>query len=82
MGYQNAMIAFQRQLNLRNRDVVIYNPQKKVVENQASKSIPNNNIDIRGVNNNKVKEKDKSPLHDPLTRNVENKRDVIVADKL
>ena len=28
-GYQNAMISFQRQLNLRNRDVVISNPQKK-----------------------------------------------------
>ena len=40
------MIAFQRQLNLRNRDLVISNPQKKFVENQASTSVPNNNIDL------------------------------------
>ena len=40
-GYQNAMIAFQRQLNLRNRDVIISNPQKKVIENKASTSITN-----------------------------------------
>ena len=28
-GCQIAMIAFQRQLNLRNKDVIISNPQKK-----------------------------------------------------
>ena len=53
------MIAFQRQLNW---DVVISNPQKKVVDNHASTSVPNNNTNFRGVNNNQVKEKDKAPL--------------------
>ena len=30
------MIAFQRQLNLRNRDVIISKPQKKADENRVS----------------------------------------------
>ena len=75
------MIAFQRQLNSRNRDVVISNPQKKVVDNQASTSAPNNNTDFKGLNNNQVKAKDKAPLQDPPIRNVDNKKDVIIADK-
>ena len=44
-GYQNA-IAFQRQLNLRNKDVIISNPEKKVIENRSSTngtSKPTNN---------------------------------------
>ena len=75
------MIAFQRQLNLRNRDVVISNPQKKVVQNQASTSVRNNNTDFREVNNNQVKAKDKDPLQDPPIRNMENRRDIVLADK-
>ena len=76
------MIAFQRQLNLRNRDVVISNPQKKVVDNQDSTSAPpNNNIDFRGSNNNQIKAKDKSPLQDSPTKNVENIKDVVILDK-
>ena len=51
-GYQNAMIAFQGQLNLRNKDVVISNPQKKDIDNQASTSAPNNNTNFRGSNHN------------------------------
>lgn len=49
-GYQNAMIAFQRQLNLRNKDVIISNPDKKVVENKSSTSGTNNPIDNTEVN--------------------------------
>ena len=75
------MIAFQRQLNLRNRDVFISNPQKKVVDNQASTSAPNNNTDARGLNNNQVKAKDKDPLQDSPVKNVENKKDVVIVDK-
>ena len=56
------MIAFQRQLNLRNKYVVISNPQKKVIKNEAFASVPNNNTNFRGVNNNHVKANDKTPL--------------------
>ena len=38
LGFQNAMIAFQRQLSLRNRDVVISKPQENVNQNEASTS--------------------------------------------
>ena len=75
------MIEFHRQLNLRSRDVVISNPQKKVVENQDSTSVPNNNIDFRGLNNNQVKAKDKAPLQDPPIKNVENRKDVVITYK-
>ena len=34
------MVAFQRQLNLRNRDVVISKPQKNANEDKASTSDP------------------------------------------
>ena len=66
------MIAFQRQLNLRNRDVIISNPQKKVIYNQAYTSELNKNSDPKGVTNsqskgkelvNKEVSKDKAPLH-------------------
>ena len=39
------MITFQRQLKLRNKDVIISNPQKKVVENKASTSGASKNTD-------------------------------------
>ena len=44
-GYQNTMIVFQRQLNLRNKDVIISNPQKKADENKASTSGADKNTD-------------------------------------
>ena len=75
------MIAFQRQLNLRNRDVVISNPQKKVVDNQASTSAPNNNTDFRGSNNSQIKAKEKAPVQDSPVKNVENRKDVVIVDK-
>ena len=70
------MTTFKRQLNLRNRGVVISNLQKKVVDNQDSTSAPNNNTDFRGLNNNQVKAKDKAPLQDPPIKNIENIKDV------
>ena len=51
-GYQNAMIAFQRQLNLRNRDVIISKPQKKADENKASTSGVDKNTDNKQENEN------------------------------
>ena len=39
------MIAFQRQLNLRNRDVIISKPQKKANEDKASTSDPNEDLE-------------------------------------
>ena len=80
-GYQNLMIAFQRQLNLRNRYLVISNPHKKVVDNQASTSAPNNNTNFRGSNNNQIKAKDKSLVQDSFVKNVENRKDVVIIDK-
>ena len=52
------MITFQRQLNLRNRDVIISNPQKKVIENKASTSGTSKNIDNTEVNIDLGKEKE------------------------
>ena len=75
------MITFQRHLNFRNRDVVISNPQRKDVDNQPSTSAPNDNIDIRGSNNNHNKAKDKSPIQDSHVKNIENKKEVIIVDK-
>jgi hypothetical protein len=39
------MIAFQRQLNLRNRDVIISKPRKKSNEYKASTSDPNEDLE-------------------------------------
>jgi hypothetical protein len=39
------MVAFQRQLNLRNRDVIISKPQKKANEDKASTSDPNEDLE-------------------------------------
>ena len=44
------MIAFQRQLNLRNRDVIISNPQRKTNEDKASTSDSNRNLEVIQVN--------------------------------
>ena len=41
LGYHNAMIAFQRKLNLRNIDIIIFDPQKKVNQVKASTNVPN-----------------------------------------
>ena len=46
------MIAFQRQLNLRNRDVIISKPQKKAYENKASTSGANKNTNDKLENEN------------------------------
>ena len=75
------MIAFQRQLNLRNRDVVISNPQKKVVDNQASTSVPNNKTNFRGSNDNQNRAKDKAPIQDSPVKNIENKKEFVIVDK-
>ena len=40
LGFQNAMVAFQRQLSLRNRDVIISKPQENVNQTEASTSEP------------------------------------------
>lgn len=40
LGFQNAMVAFQRQLSLINRDVIISKPQENVNEDEASTSEP------------------------------------------
>jgi hypothetical protein len=44
-GFQNAMIDFQRKLNLRNRDVIISKPIKKDNEDKASTSNPNEDLE-------------------------------------
>ena len=41
LGYHNPMIAFQRKLNLRNIDIIIFDPQKKVNQVKASTNVPN-----------------------------------------
>ena len=76
------MIALQRYLNLRNRDVVISNPQQKNVDNQASTSAPNNNTNFKGSNNYQNKAKDKAPVQDSPVKNVENRKDVVIVDKI
>lgn len=49
-GYQNSIIVFQRQLNLRNRDVIISKPQKKTNEDKASTSDSNKDPEEIQVN--------------------------------
>ena len=44
------MIAFQRQLNLRNRDVIISNPQRKTNEDMVSTSDSNKDPKVIQVN--------------------------------
>lgn len=44
------MIAFQRQLNLRNRDVIISRPQNKTNEDKASTSDSNEDLEEIQVN--------------------------------
>ena len=56
-GHKNAMIASQRQLNLRNRDVILFNPQKKVIENKTYTSELNKTSDPKGVTNSQSKGK-------------------------
>ena len=55
--------------------------RKKVVDNQPSTSLPNNNIDIRGSNENQNKAKDKSLIQDSPMKNIENKKEVIIVYK-
>ena len=44
------MITFQRQLDLRNKDVIISKPQKKANEDKASTSDPNEDLEQIQVN--------------------------------
>ena len=46
------MIAFQRQFNLRDRDVIISKPQKKVDENRVSTSDADKNTNDKQENEN------------------------------
>lgn len=40
------MIAFQRQLNLRNKDVIISEPQKKVNQEKTYASVQNKEVEV------------------------------------
>ena len=50
-GYQNAMVDFQRQMNLRNRTVQISNIPKKNITEQASTSKTHNATTDKDLNN-------------------------------
>jgi hypothetical protein len=90
------MMAFQRQLNLRNKDVIISNPQKKVVENKASTSGTNKNTYNTEVNTdlgkgkevvnktvvNKEHSKEKFPPQELPEKYVENKKDMVLAERI
>ena len=52
------MIAFQRQLNLRNRDVIISKPKKKANEDKASTSDLNKDPEVIQVNPRSGKRKE------------------------
>lgn len=56
-GYQNVMLDFQKQYNLRNRNAVV-NPPKNPSTNQASTSQPN-----KDVSNKDVQKKDEEKDH-------------------
>ena len=43
MGYQSGMVALQRELSLRNRDIIISKPQEKEDKIEAPTSIPERN---------------------------------------
>ena len=72
-GYQNAMVEVQRQLGLRNRDVPIINPLKKINDNQHSSS----NTDKTILENDKADnehievQKGKKSLGEIVTKNPE-----------
>ena len=65
------MIAFQRQLNLRNRDVIISNPQKKVIENKASTSGTHKSTDNTELINDLGKGKE--VINKPIINKEQNK---------
>ena len=50
LGFENAMVAFQRKLKLRNRDVIISKPQKNVNYDKASTSDPKEDQEKMHVN--------------------------------
>ena len=95
-GYQNAMIAFQRQLNLRNKDVIISNPQKRVIENKTSTSGTNKPIDNTEVINdlekgkevinkpvvNTEQNKESIPPQELPKKIVENKKDMVIVERI
>lgn len=43
LGYQSGMVALQRELSLRNRDIIISKPQEKGDKAEASTSTPERN---------------------------------------
>jgi len=50
LGFQNAMVAFQRQLSLRNRDVIISKPQENENQTKASTSMLEGNKEQFQIN--------------------------------
>ena len=90
------MIAFQRQLKLRNKDVIISNPQKKVIENKASTSGTNKPTDNIEVNTNlgkgkeivnkpvvnKEQNKESIPPQELPKKFVENKKDMVLVERI
>ena len=94
--FQNALMAMQRELNLRNRNVVINAPQKKLVEDHPSGSGTGAQKENKGLNiiQGKGKEiinkenitkgqiKEKIPPQEPPIKIVEEKKDVIIAEKI
>ena len=90
------MIEFQRQLNLRNRDVIISNPRKKVIENKASTSGSNkstDNTDVikdlgkgKEVINKPVVDKEQNkqsiPPQELPKKYVENKKDMVLVERI
>ena len=90
------MITFQRQLKLRNKDVIISNPQKKVVENKASTSGTNKSTNNTEVNFdswkgkevvnkpvvNKEQSKESFPPQELPKKYVENKKDMVLVERI
>ena len=79
-GYQNAMIAFQRQLNLRNRDVIISKPQKKDDENKDSTSGADKNTDDKQENENLGN--GKQVIVNKIVANKEQRKEMISSQEL
>ena len=89
------MIAYQRKLNLRNRDVIISKPQKKVDENRASTSGVGKNTDVKQENENSGNRKktninklvfNKEPRKEKISpqelpeQTVEKRKDLVLVD--
>ena len=68
------MIAFQMQLNLRNRDVIMSKPQKKADENRASTSSANKSHMISKIKKNQGMENKLMLTNQVITKNQGKKR--------